>query len=246
MEFPTPLIPAILEKRYKRFLADVRVLEGEMAGETITVHCPNPGSMMGLKDEGNPVWISDSQNPKRKLRYTLELMEVTLEGHKTLVGINTNWPNKLGFDAISKGLIKELSGYDHMKREVKYGENCRIDILLFDDPLRETKKPNCYVEIKNVHLMRERGLHEFPDSVTSRGAKHLNELGNMVELGHRAVMLFIIQREDGDKFKLARDIDSKYGAAYDEAIKRGVESYAIRCKITLNGIEALDMIEIKE
>ena len=94
--------------------------------------------------------------------------------------------------------------------------------------------------------MRERGLHEFPDSVTSRGAKHLNELGNMVELGHRAVMLFIIQREDGDKFKLARDIDSKYGAAYDEAIKRGVESYAIRCKITLNGIEALDMIEIKE
>jgi len=231
VRFDYPLIEATLIKRYKRFLADVELPDGSCK----TVHCPNPGSMLGLKDPGNRVWISDSHNPKRKLRYTLELMEV--DG--TMVGLNTNLPNKIAREAIEAGLIEPLLGYENIKPEVKYGENSRIDLLL-----TAADKPDTYVEIKNVHLLRTRGLHEFPDSVTTRGAKHLVELTNEADRGNRAVMLFVIQRMDGNNFALARDLDPKYGVAFDAAMAAGVEAYAVRCEVSTEEIAVHDMIKI--
>ena len=235
MRFPGELIPAILEQRYKRFLADVRLQDGSV----ITVHCPNPGAMMGLKDPGIRCWISDSGNPKRKLRHTLELVEAHAPTGKVLVGINTNLPNKLAEEAILADRVPELTGYASLRREVKYGENSRIDILLEDD-----SRAPCYVEIKNVHLVRQAGLHEFPDCKTERGAKHLREMANMVDAGARAVMLYIIQREDGDRFSLAADMDPAYAEAFEDARNRGVEAYALRCKISPNEIVASTLVPV--
>ena len=235
MRFPGELIPATLEQRYKRFLSDVRLQDGSV----ITVHCPNPGAMMGLKDPGIRCWISDSGNPKRKLRHTLELVEAHAPTGKVLVGINTNLPNKLAEEAILADKVPELTGYASFRREVKYGENSRIDILLEDD-----SKAPCYVEIKNVHLVRQAGLHEFPDCKTERGAKHLREMANMVDAGARAVMLYIIQREDGDRFSLAADMDPAYAEAFENARNRGVEAYALRCKISPNEIVASTLVPV--
>jgi len=235
MQFDPPLIEATLIRRYKRFLADVQLANGE----ELTVHCPNPGAMLGLSTPGNRVWISDSQNPKRKLLYTLELMEVQAPDGKTLVGINTMHPNKLAADAIKAQSIPELCAYDSMRREVRYGENSRIDILL-ESPGRRP----CYVEIKNVHLVRQSSLHEFPDCTTARGAKHLDEMAKMVSAGARAVMLYVIQREDGDRFALAEDMDPKYAASFKNAVACGVEALAIRCKVSTQQIVACDPIPI--
>ena len=235
MKFDPPLIETTLLCRYKRFLADVLLPNGE----EMTVHCPNPGKMLGLDSPGNRCWISDSQNPKRKLLYTLEMMEVDAPAGKVMVGINTNWPNKLTEIAIKAGKFPGLDGYANLKREVKYGVNSRIDILLSDDNRRD-----CYVEIKNVHLLRQNGLYEFPDCVTARGAKHLRELSTMVKEGHRAVMLYVIQRMDGDKFALARDLDPVYAENFDLAMQCGVEALAIRCKITPGAIEMCDMVPV--
>ncbi len=235
MKFDPPLIPCILERRYKRFLADVRLEDGT----AITVHCPNPGAMMGLTEPGVCCWISDSRNPKRKLRHTLEVMEANGPDGKVMVGINTNLPNRLAEEAITAGFVPELSDYDSARREVKYGENSRIDILL-ESPERRP----CYVEIKNVHLVRRAGLHEFPDCKTERGAKHLREMGQMVEKGARAVMLYVIQREDGDTFSLARDLDPGYGEAFDKAMACGVEALAIRCQISPQEITATTPIPV--
>ncbi len=219
MDLP-PLVTGTLIKRYKRFLADVEL----DSGETITAHVANPGSMMGLNAPGSKVWLSQSDNPKRKLKYSWELLEV--DG--ALVGINTAHPNKLGQEAIENGTIKELQGYGSLRREVKYGKNSRIDILLEDGA---DGRP-AYVEIKNVHLSRKPPLAEFPDSVTARGAKHLAELGDMVEAGHRAVMLYLVQRGDCDRFALAADIDPTYAESLDLARKRGVEVLAYGCTIS--------------
>ncbi len=237
MRFPTPLIEAQLIHRYKRFLADVRLDNGD----EITVHCPNPGAMLGLNEPGNRVWISDSGNPKRKLRHTLELMEVPSSTTKStvLVGINTNLPNKLAEEAILAGQIEQLTGYSILRREVKYGENSRIDILLEEDD-----RPPCFVEIKNVHFVREAGLHEFPDCKTARGAKHLRELSNVVKQGGRAVMLYVIQRNDGDRLSFAADLDPDYVRAFEEATKAGVEAIAIRCDISTEDITARHIIPI--
>jgi len=237
MRFPGPLFPATLVRRYKRFLADV-VLP---SGETVTVHCANPGSMIGLNAAGARVWLSKSRNPKRKLAHSWELVEVDLGGGAELVGINTVHPNALAAEAIAAGAVTELAGYAAVRREVKYGKNSRVDFLL-EAPAR----PPCYVEIKNVHLMRQPGLAEFPDAVTKRGAKHLAELGDMAAAGARAVMLFLIQIGSARRFKLARDIDPAYGAAFDAARSMGVEAIAYRCGISCEGIEVAEPVAIEE
>lgn len=233
MHFGQTLIGGRLERRYKRFLADV-VLE---TGESVTVHCPNSGAMTGLDAPGARVWLSLSANPKRKLAYTLELVEVG----DTIVGIHTGRPNAIVEEAIGAGLVPELAGYRDLRREVRYGDGSRIDLML-DDPVRG----RAYVEIKNVHLVRRPGLHEFPDCVTKRGAKHLAELAAMAALGHRAVILFLIQRSDGDRFRLARDIDPAFGAAFDRACAAGVEMLAYRCAVTTNGISVGQRVAIDE
>jgi len=224
MRLPAPLVKGTLLKRYKRFLADVRLEDGT---ET-TAHCPNPGAMMGVAPEGAAVWLSDHEGSKRKLQYTWELVDI--DGG--LVGINTQNPNRIAGEAIAKGAIPELSGYPDQRAEVTYGASSRIDILL--DGGR--KKSPCYVEVKNVHLMREGGLAEFPDCVTARGAKHLSELSDMVAGGARAVMLFIVQRSDCARFDLARDLDPKYGEAFDRALDAGVEALCYDCEITTSEI----------
>ncbi|MEN3791704.1 DNA/RNA nuclease SfsA [Fulvimarina sp. MAC3] len=224
VDFPSPLLQARLLRRYKRFLADVVIDE---TGEETTVHCPNPGAMMGLKEPGSRVWLSRSTNKARKLPLTLEIVEA--DG--TLVGINTGLPNRLAEQAIGDEILPALSGLGLLRREVKYGINSRIDLLG-----EQTDGRLVYIEVKNVHLMREAGLAEFPDCVTTRGAKHLRELGDQVQAGHRAVMLYVIQRGDCDRVALAGDLDPGYMAAFAEARERGVEAYGVRCDITLNGI----------
>lgn len=227
MRFDQPLVRGTLIQRYKRFLVDVRLDDASL----ITATCPNTGSMLGLKEPGQRVWLSVSSNPARKYRHTWELVEADLGKGPTLVGINTGHPNRLVSEAILAGQIKELRGYPELKREQKYGVNSRVDILLSSptDGL-------CYVEIKNVHLSRKAGLAEFPDSVTERGVKHLNELANMVGLGHRAMMVFLVQRGDAKKLSLARDIDTTYGEAFDAARRAGVEAIALRCKMSCEEI----------
>jgi len=234
MHFPAPLVPATLISRYKRFLADVALL----SGETLTVHCANPGSMLGLAAPGARVWLSRSENPKRKLSHSWELVEVDL-GSGELVGINTSNPNALAAEAIAAGRIPELAGYGSVRREVKYGSSSRVDFLL-----EELARPPCYLEIKNVHLMRQRGLAEFPDAVTKRGAKHLVELANVAAAGARAVMLFLVQIASAERFTLARDIDPAYAAAFAKARAGGVEAIAYRCRLTCAGIEVAEPIAI--
>ncbi len=220
MKFARPLVAGRLVRRYKRFLADVLLEEG---GDLVTAHCANSGSMLGLTAPGSRVYLSASDDPRRKLKYSWEM----IEADGALVGINTSLPNRLVEEALVAGLIPELSGFASLRREVKYGRNSRIDILLAD----ESGTP-VYVEVKNVHLMRQAGLAEFPDSVTVRGAKHLAEMSDMVASGARAAMVYLVQRPDCDRFDIARDIDMAYGTAFDAARKLGVEAYAVGCRVT--------------
>ena len=227
MRFTEPLIPATLVKRYKRFLADVVLV----SGEEITAHVANPGAMIGLAAPGARVWLSKSENPKRKLAYSWELVELDLGSGPELVGVNTSHPNALVGEALAAGSIPPLTGYETIRREVKYGKNSRIDFVLED-----RSRQRCYLEVKNVHLMRQPGLSEFPDSVTERGAKHLDELSDAVATGARAVMLFLIQIGSANRFALARDIDARYGKAFDRARAAGVEAFAWRCTLTCEEI----------
>ena len=223
MDFPSPLVPATLIKRYKRFLADV-VLED---GTALTAHCANPGAMTGLATPGLKVWLSKSDDPKRKLPYALELVEV--DGG--LVGINTAHPNRVVGEALRARAIPELAAYDCVRPEVRYGEKSRVDFLLTGDGL-----PDCYVEVKNVHLMREAGRAEFPDSVTARGARHLADLARMASEGQRAVMLYLVQRGDCTHFSLADDIDPAYARAFATAQAAGVEALCYTASITREAI----------
>lgn len=209
-------MPAKLIERYKRFLADIN-----LAGQTITAHCANPGSMTGLKTPGMKVWVSEAGNPKRKLKYDFQMVEVSGGG---LVGVNTALPNRLVEEALTAGTIAPLAGYETLRREVKYGENSRIDFLL-----QSPNRPDCWVEVKSVTLSREPGLAEFPDSVTARGTKHLMELAKMAKSGDRAVMLYLMQRNDCGRFALAADIDPNYAAAFDVARAAGVEVLVYDC-----------------
>lgn len=235
MQFPRPLIPGQLERRYKRFLADVRL----DSGDTVTAHCPNPGSMLGLAEPGMRVWLSSSTDPKRKLKYTWELVELVGAEGSEYAGINTAHPNVIAAEAINEGRIPELAGYDALRREVRYGANSRVDILL------EGAESRCLVEVKNVHLSRAPGLAEFPDSVTARGAKHLDELAARVAEGDRAVMLYIVQRP-ADRFALADDIDPGYAVAFARAQEAGVEALSYVCDIGLDGISVRERIPLTD
>jgi sugar fermentation stimulation protein A len=227
MKFVSPLLRGTLIQRYKRFLADVTLDDGT----AVTATCPNTGSMIGLKEPCMTVWLSTSDSATRKYKHTWEMVQTDIGKGPVMVGINTSHPNKLVEEAIRADKIKSLTGFAELKREQKYGVNSRIDILLSDPKLGLA-----YVEVKNVHMCRKSGLAEFPDSVTERGTKHLGELADMVRAGHRAVMVFLIQRGDVTKLSLARDVDPNYGHAFDAAIKAGVEPLALRCKLTTSGI----------
>ena len=233
MKFPRPLTPATLVRRYKRFLFDATLPDGR----AITGSCPNTGSMLGLTDPGSAIWMSEHDSKTRKYRYALELVEA--DG--VMVGINTAMPNRIVEEAIRAGRIATLDGYDEMKREQKYGRNSRIDILLSGGG-----RPDTYVEVKNVHYRPHPGLAEFPDSPTSRGAKHLEEMGDMVEAGHRAVMVYLVQRSDCDRLRICRDLDANYAAAFDRAVARGVEALAVRCHISAQEIHFDQLIPVDE
>jgi len=224
MIFDPPLTEAVLLRRYKRFLADVRLPDGT---ET-TAHCPNPGAMLGLDGPGSRAWVSRSPDAKRKLPLTLELVEA--DGG--LVGINTMHPNRLVTEALAADAIPELAGYPIHRREVKYGVNSRVDFLLQD----ADRRPPCWLEVKNVHLRRSGSLAEFPDCVAARSLKHLRELTAMVEAGDRAVMLFVIQRTDCDAFEACADLDPAYAKGLTEAVARGVEVLAYACEISQEAV----------
>lgn len=234
MLFPSPLIRGRLLKRYKRFLVDVTL----DSGETVTAACPNTGSMLGLTEPGNVVWLSRSRSPTRKYPHTWELLD--LPGHG-LVGINTGHPNRIVTEAIKAGRMPEFTGYAGLRNEVNYGRNSRIDLLLDD-----SARPPCYVEVKNVHLFRRPRLAEFPDCVTERGTKHLAELAGMAAAGARAAMVYLIQAESPARFALAGDLDPAYLKAFRGARQAGVEAFAYCCKVTTGEITAVRAIPVEE
>ena len=222
MRFPQPLLQGKLISRYKRFFADV-MLPGN---NPVTAHCANSGSMLSVQAPGSDVWISPATNPERKLKYTWEIIRIG-DG---LVGINTSLPNGLVAEAIQGGIMPELAGYTTVRREVKYGKNSRIDLLL-----ERAGAPKCYVEVKNVTMKRDLSPDaacEFPDAVTARGAKHLVELSDAVREGHRAVMVFLVQRTDSKRFCVAADIDPGYADGLKRALAAGVEVLCYGCSVT--------------
>ena len=222
MEFTTPLIAARLIRRYKRFLADVRLPDGREA----VAHCPNPGSMIGMADEGIKIWLEPNDDPRKKLKYGWRLIEQD-DGH--FVGVDTGVPNRVVGPALLAHQIAGLPPYDAVRAEVKYADKSRIDFLLSD-------AVDTYVEVKSVTLSRTAGLAEFPDSVTARGAKHLEALTQMVAQGHRAVMFYMVQRTDCAALSLAADIDPAYAAAFARARKAGVQVLAYDCAIDPKGV----------
>lgn len=222
MDFPDPLVPGRLIARYKRFLADVALADGR----EITAHVANPGAMTGLAEPGAEVWLSPARNPKRKLRWSWELVRVG----GGLVGVNTSWPNTIVAEAIEAGRVPEFAGYDRLRREVRYGQNSRIDLLLDGNA-----RGKCYVEVKNVHLRRGAGA-AFPDAVTKRGAKHMAELAAMAAAGHRAAVFYLVQRADCRDFRIAADIDPDYDAAFSAARRAGVEAACYACRISTTAI----------
>jgi len=222
MEFATPLIPARLIRRYKRFLADVRLPDGT----EVVAHCPNPGSMMGMAEADFKVWLEPNDDPKKKLKYGWRLIEQD-DGH--FVGVDTAVPNRIVGPALVGRKIEGLPSYDAVRPEVKYAEKSRIDFLLTGDV--ET-----YLEVKSVTLSRTSGLAEFPDSVTARGAKHMDALSQMVRQGRRAVMFYVVQRTDCAAVTLAADIDPNYAAAFARAMQAGVQVLAYDCAIDPSGV----------
>ena len=229
MEFTKTLIKGNLIKRYKRFFTDIK-----LEREIITAHCPNTGSMKGLLDEGNVVFISKNDNPKRKLKYTLEIVKVK----KNLIGVNTHFANKIAYHGLSNNLIKEISNNDSIKPEVFFNKETRFDFLVKKD------KQKIFVEVKNVTLLREEKIAEFPDAVTSRGSKHLKTLIEAIKQGYKSYLLFLVQIEGAESFKIAKDIDKEYYENYLHAKKAGVKFLAYRCKINSKEIKIEKKIKI--
>ena len=221
MNFENNLISGQLVKRYKRFLVDVKI-----KNKTITAHCPNSGSMMGLLNKDNKVWITEAINKKRKLKYTLQIIEEN--GSK--VGVNTHLTNKIVHEALARNIIKDFSKKVKIKTEQVFGENTRFDFFLEDRGVKS------FLEVKNVTLKRKTKIAEFPDSVTSRGTKHLNELINAAKKGFKAYLLFVIQRTDCDKFHVAKDIDPEYAKTLIKAVNNNVKILCYDCKFSSKGI----------
>jgi len=229
MEFSKVLIKGKFIKRYKRFFADIKLDK-----EIVTAHCPNTGSMKGLLDEGNEVFISKSNDPKRKLKYTLEIIKVK----KNLVGVNTHFANKIAYHGLANNLIKEVSDNDNIKPEVYFDKETRFDFLL------EKNKQKIFIEVKNVTLFRDKKIAEFPDSVTTRGSKHLKALIEAIKKGYKSYLLFLVQIEGVESFKIAKDIDDEYYKNYLLAKKAGVIFLAYRCKINIKEIKIEKKIKI--
>ena len=233
MNFQSPLIKGKLIKRYKRFMADIELLNGDV----VTAHCANSGSMLSINEPGSEVWLSPANNPNRKLQYTWEMIRVK----RSLVGVNTQNPNLLVTEAIVAGKIPALSGVENLQREIKYGTNSRVDILLSMQAGLQ-----CYVEVKNVTMRRDLtdgAPAEFPDGITARGTKHLAELSKMVSQGKRAIMFYLVQRHDACSMTIARDIDPTYGKALDAARASGVEVLAYNCRLSPKMIKVADPVD---
>ncbi len=229
MNFNKKLISGEFIKRYKRFFVDVRI--GDL---TVTAHCPNTGSMMGLLKKDNKVWLSEADNPKRKLKYTLQV----IEDQNSKVGINTHLTNKIVLDALKKKKIKIFKDLIEIQQEVKFNNNTRFDFLLIE----KTKKT--FIEVKNVTLSRKKSLAEFPDAITSRGLKHIKELLNARRKGYETYLLYLIQREDCNKFKLAKDIDPEYSKLLEKAVKKKLKILCYDCKFSSKGIKLNRKIQV--
>ena len=221
MEFTKSLIKGKLIKRYKRFFTDVQLVK-----EVVTAHCPNTGSMKGLLDEGNDVYLLPNNDPKRKLKYGLEIIKT----RKNLVGVNTHMANKIAQHALENNLIKELRKNDSIRPEVFFNKETRFDFLI------EKNRQKSFVEIKNVTLFRDEFTAEFPDAVTSRGSKHLLTLIDAIKKGYKSYLLFLVQIQNMKKFKIAKDIDAEYYNNYLIAKKAGVNFLAYRCNISAKKI----------
>ncbi|MFL2888297.1 MAG: DNA/RNA nuclease SfsA [Pelagibacterales bacterium MED-G40] len=230
MNFENELIPGVLIKRYKRFFVDIKV-----KNKIITAHCPNSGSMMGLLKKGNKVWFTESNNKKRKLKYTVQIIEV--DGKK--VGVNTHLTNKIVLEALKKNYIKELPRSLKIYPEQKFGDKTRFDFLINEE--------NCksYLEVKNVTLVRSKNIAEFPDAITERGKKHLKELTKAIQLGYKSYILYVIQREDCKMFKIASDIDPEYFEILTNSIGKNVKVLCYDCKFYSKGIKLNKQIKLK-
>ena len=229
MKFKERLLQGTFDKRYKRFFVDIKY-----ENRIINAHCPNSGSMMGLLNKGNKVWFSESDNPARKLKYTLEIIEV----EKNLVGINTFSSNKIVSEALNQKKIKSLVKFNNIRSEVKFSKKSRFDFLISNN------KEKCFLEVKNVTLVRRGKIAEFPDAITSRGTKHLNELITAKKKGFQSYILYLIQREDCNFFKIAEDIDEKYKFAFNEALKFGVKVLCYDCKLCDEEIKLNNQIKL--
>ena len=231
MKFKERLLQGTLVKRYKRFFADIKY-----KNKIITAHCPNSGSMMGLLDKDNKAWFSLSDNPNRKLKYTLEMIEVK----NKKVGINTLLANKIVLEALKHKKINSLKKFNHIKTESKFSDGTRFDFLLSNN------KEKCFLEVKNVTLLREKKIAEFPDAITERGTKHLNELCNAKKKGYQSYILYLIQRENCDSFKIAKDIDEEYKIAFSKALKSGVKILCYDCKLNSEEIKLNKQINYEQ
>ena len=230
MNFENKLISGVFIKRYKRFFVDV-----QLKNKTITAHCPNTGSMFGLLKPGNKVWVSKSNNQDRKLKYTLQIIEVK----KTKVGINTHLTNKIVLNAFKNNNLNLLGKNEIIKSEVKFGANSRFDFLI------SYKKDKAFLEVKNVTLSRKSKIAEFPDAVTSRGTKHINELVLASKKGFKIYLMFVVQRNDCDEFRIARDIDPQYFDAITKAVKKRLKIICYDCKFSTKGIKLNKKLNIR-